>query len=43
MQILCGNKRMKTETGVSVMECLRGFEADMTGVLGCSRADACWS
>ena len=33
MQILCGNKRMKTETGVSVMECLRGFEADMTGVL----------
>ena len=33
MQILCGNKRMKTETGVSVMERLRGFEADMTGVL----------
>jgi len=33
MQILCGNKRMETETGVSVMQCLRGFDVDMTGVL----------
>ena len=33
MLILCGNKRMETMTGTSVMECLRGLEADMTGVL----------
>lgn len=33
MQILCGNKRMETETGLSVMACLRGFDVDMTGVL----------
>ncbi len=33
MLILCGNKRMETETGVSVMQCLRGFDVDMTDVL----------
>ena len=33
MLILCGNKRMEAENGMSVMQCLRGFDVDMTGVL----------